>query len=144
MSVRLRRSRRPTRHSTSNRTRTSDFLGAIQGVGSNSRPGCQRGPSQQAVIGTTPAVSVPAQLSRTPWAAFIPLSSALGFLDTNSNDAKGEQPMTTMNVLNLILAVAVVGGLEAVCRAAYVRADQRRAELIRLDIPEPVELDRAA
>ncbi|MGN6202546.1 MAG: hypothetical protein ACTHNY_09095 [Solirubrobacterales bacterium] len=52
--------------------------------------------------------------------------------------------MTTMNVLNLIFAVAVVGGLAAICRAAYVRAEHRRAEPIRLDTPEPVELDRAA
>jgi hypothetical protein len=52
--------------------------------------------------------------------------------------------MTTMNVLNLIFAVAVVGGLAAICRAAYVRADHRRAKPIRLDTPEPVELERAA
>ena len=52
--------------------------------------------------------------------------------------------MTTMNVLNLIFAVAVVGGLAAVCRAAYVRTDHSRAELLRLDTPDPVELDRAA
>ena len=52
--------------------------------------------------------------------------------------------MNTMNVLNLIFAIAIVGGLVAVCGAAYVRAEHRRAEPIRLDTPEPVELDRAA
>ena len=52
--------------------------------------------------------------------------------------------MTTMNVLNLIFAVAVVGGLAAVCRAAYLKAEHRRAKPIRLDTPAPVELEWAA
>jgi hypothetical protein len=72
------------------------------------------------------------------------LSGSLGSLDTNANEPR-ESTMTTMNLLNLIFAAAVVGALVAVCRAAYVRADhRRRAEPIRLDTPEPVELDRAA
>jgi hypothetical protein len=52
--------------------------------------------------------------------------------------------MTAMNILNLILAAAVVGGLAAICRAAYLKAAHRHAEPTRLETPEPVELDRAA
>jgi len=48
------------------------------------------------------------------------------------------------DILNLIFAAPAICGLAAVCRAAYVRADHRRAELIRLDTPGSVELDRAA
>jgi hypothetical protein len=53
--------------------------------------------------------------------------------------------MTLMTVLNLILAAAVVGGLTAICRAAYLRAQHRdEVQPTRLEIPQPVELDRAA
>jgi hypothetical protein len=52
--------------------------------------------------------------------------------------------MTTMNVLNLIFAIGVVGGLVAICRAAYLKAEHRRAEPTRLETPEPVDLERAA
>jgi hypothetical protein len=53
--------------------------------------------------------------------------------------------MTTMNVLNLIFAVAVVGGLTAICRTAYRRAQHRdEVQPTRLETPQPVELDRAA
>jgi hypothetical protein len=63
--------------------------------------------------------------------------------DIDANDPK-ERTVTAMNVLNLILAAAVVGGLAAICRAAYLKAEHRRAEVTRLETPEPVELDRAA
>jgi hypothetical protein len=53
--------------------------------------------------------------------------------------------MTLMTVLNLIFAAAVVGGLTAICRAAHLRAQHRdEIQPTRLEIPQPVELDRAA
>jgi hypothetical protein len=64
--------------------------------------------------------------------------------DINANEAK-ERSMTLMTVLNLILAAAVVGGLTAICRAAYLRAQHRdEVQPTRLETPQPVELDRAA
>jgi hypothetical protein len=52
--------------------------------------------------------------------------------------------MTAMNILNLIFVIAVVGGLTAICRTAYLKTERRPAEPMRLETPEPVELERAA
>jgi hypothetical protein len=52
--------------------------------------------------------------------------------------------MTAMNILNLIFAIAVVGGLAAICRTSYLKAEHRQIEPRRLETPEPVDLERAA
>jgi hypothetical protein len=52
--------------------------------------------------------------------------------------------MSGMLIFDLILSIAVVAGLAAVCRAAYLNAEHRHAEPTRLEAPEPVELERAA
>jgi hypothetical protein len=62
---------------------------------------------------------------------------------TNANKRR-ERTMNSMNILNLVFAIAVVGALAAVCRTAYLKAQHRRAEPTRLETAEPVELERAA
>jgi hypothetical protein len=52
--------------------------------------------------------------------------------------------MTGMLIFDLILSIAVIAGLAAICRAAYVTAEHRHAQPTRLETPEPVELERAA
>jgi hypothetical protein len=52
--------------------------------------------------------------------------------------------MTGMLIFDLILSIAVVAGLATICRAAYRKAEHRHAEPMRLEMPEPVELERAA
>jgi hypothetical protein len=55
-----------------------------------------------------------------------------------------ERTMTGMLIFDLILSIAVVGGLAAVCRVAYLRAEHRHAEPTRVETPEAVALERAA
>ena len=52
--------------------------------------------------------------------------------------------MTGMMIFDLILSITVVGGLAAICRAAYLKAEHRHAEPTRVETPAPVELERAA
>jgi hypothetical protein len=78
-----------------------------------------------------------------PYPALSLFSASLGFLRAFKQATQKERTMTGMLIFDLILSIAVVAVLAAVCRTAYVVGGRRHHKHPAVEAA-PTELKRAA